>query len=62
MANFNLNNFIESAMKVEAGELKTLRKPVVKIRECDALSFSKLRDSSGSDIYYVDDRLSKRTG
>ncbi|VDM59133.1 unnamed protein product [Angiostrongylus costaricensis] len=62
MASFNLNNFIESAMKVEAGELKTLRKPVVKIRECDALSFSKLRDSSGSDIYYVDDRLSKRTG
>ncbi|WKY07021.1 hypothetical protein Q1695_006868 [Nippostrongylus brasiliensis] len=63
MAKFNLNEFVDNAMKVEAGEIKTLRKPLspVMMRDDDAVSFSKLRDSSASDIRYVDERWSKYT-
>ncbi|VDM69224.1 unnamed protein product [Strongylus vulgaris] len=61
MADFNLEEFVEAAMKVEAGEIKTLRKPVppVSFRDDGVLSYSKLRKSSESDIRYVDERLSK---
>ncbi|KAJ1365484.1 hypothetical protein KIN20_025795 [Parelaphostrongylus tenuis] len=45
-------------MKVEAGQLKTLRKPLEK----GTVSFSKLRKSKASIIYYVDDRESRRNG
>ncbi|KJH45447.1 Ion channel [Dictyocaulus viviparus] len=62
MMNFNLNQFLESAMKVEAGEIRTLRKAVLRICDHDALSYSKLRDSNRSDIHFVDDPKSKRTG
>ncbi|KAL6738368.1 hypothetical protein Aduo_011923 [Ancylostoma duodenale] len=61
MANFNLDQFVESAIKVEAGEIKTLRKPVpsVLFRDDGALSYSKLRKSSESDIRFADERFSR---
>ncbi|EYC11146.1 hypothetical protein Y032_0052g2247 [Ancylostoma ceylanicum] len=64
MANFNLNEFVESAIKVEAGEIKTLRKPVpsVLFRDDGALSYSKLRKSSESDIRFADERFSRNRG
>ncbi|KIH60363.1 hypothetical protein ANCDUO_09387 [Ancylostoma duodenale] len=64
MANFNLDQFVESAIKVEAGEIKTLRKPVpsVLFRDDGALSYSKLRKSSESDIRFADERFSRNRG
>lgn len=61
LENFDLNQFVDNAMKVQAGEIKTLRKPAaaVAIRDLDALSYSKIRDSCESDIRYVDERWSK---
>ncbi|CAJ0604012.1 unnamed protein product [Cylicocyclus nassatus] len=60
MANFNLEQFVEAAMKVEAGEIKTLRK-TVPLTTCDdgILSYSKLRKANESDIRYVDENFSK---
>ncbi|KAK6750922.1 hypothetical protein RB195_002720 [Necator americanus] len=61
LAQFNLDEFVEAAMKVEAGEIKTLRKaasPVV-FRDDGVLSYSKLRKSSESDIRFADERFSK---
>ncbi|KAK6022133.1 hypothetical protein OSTOST_12182, partial [Ostertagia ostertagi] len=57
LAKFDLNQFVNDAMKVEAGEIKTLRKPVCAFQ--GSLTFSKLRDSGESDIRYVDERLGK---
>ncbi|VDP23768.1 unnamed protein product [Heligmosomoides polygyrus] len=64
LENFDLNQFVDNAMKVQAGEIKTLRKPAaaVAIRDLDALSYSKIRDSCESDIRYVDERWSKHHG
>ncbi|CAI4231902.1 unnamed protein product [Auanema sp. JU1783] len=63
LANLNLDQFVDNAIKVEAGEMKSLRKPVdpVVFRN-RPVSFSYLRKSSEStSLYYVDDRQSKTT-
>ncbi|PIO70653.1 hypothetical protein TELCIR_07486 [Teladorsagia circumcincta] len=60
LAKFDLNQFVNNAMKVEAGEIKTLRKPVCAFQ--GPLTYSKLRDSGESDIRYVDERLGKYYG
>ncbi|CAI5448477.1 unnamed protein product [Caenorhabditis angaria] len=62
LANFDMSQFVDNAIKVEKGEIATLRKPpspAVIFRE-RAFSYSNLRKSS--ELKYVDDsRVSKVT-
>ncbi|CDR32785.1 Potassium channel domain-containing protein [Caenorhabditis elegans] len=64
LANFDMSAFVDNAIKVEKGEIATLRKPPtppVVFRE-RAFSFSNVRNSSESALKYVDDnRFSKTT-
>ncbi|ULT93815.1 hypothetical protein L3Y34_003369 [Caenorhabditis briggsae] len=65
LANFDMSAFVDNAIKVEKGEIATLRKPPtpepVIFRE-RAFSYSNLRKSSESALKYVDDqRFSKMT-
>ncbi|CAL2039538.1 unnamed protein product [Caenorhabditis brenneri] len=64
LANFDMSAFVDNAIKVEKGEIATLRKPPtppVVFRE-RAFSYSNLRKSSESALKYVDDnRVSKMT-
>ncbi|XGW26177.1 hypothetical protein V3C99_007075 [Haemonchus contortus] len=61
LAKFDLNQFVENALKVEAGEMKTLRKQVSPLILCDkgAVTYRKLRNKSESEIHFVDERLGK---
>ncbi|EFO90908.1 CRE-TWK-9 protein [Caenorhabditis remanei] len=65
LANLDMTAFVDNAIKVEKGEIATLRKPPtpppVVFRE-RAFSYSNLRKSSESALKYVDDnRFSKMT-
>uniref|UniRef100_A0A8R1I912 Potassium channel domain-containing protein n=1 Tax=Caenorhabditis japonica TaxID=281687 RepID=A0A8R1I912_CAEJA len=64
LANFDMSQFVDDAIKVEKGEIATLRKPAtptVVFRE-RAFSYSNIRKSSESALKYVDDsRFSKLT-
>ncbi|CAB3405701.1 unnamed protein product [Caenorhabditis bovis] len=61
LANFDVTQFVDNAMKVEKGEIATLRKPPTPVVFRDrAFSYSNLRKSS--ELQYVDDsRVSKIT-
>uniref|UniRef100_A0A7I4YQ76 Ion_trans_2 domain-containing protein n=1 Tax=Haemonchus contortus TaxID=6289 RepID=A0A7I4YQ76_HAECO len=61
LAKFDLNQFVENALKVEAGEMKTLRKQVSPLILGDkgAVTYRKLRNKSESEIHFVDERLGK---
>ncbi|CAI2350495.1 unnamed protein product [Caenorhabditis sp. 36 PRJEB53466] len=64
LANFDMSAFVDNAIKVEKGEMATLRKPStppVVFRD-RAFSYSNVRKSSESALKYVDDsRFSKAT-
>ncbi|KAK5968357.1 Ion channel [Trichostrongylus colubriformis] len=63
LANFDLDEFVDNAIKVEAGEIKTLRKPnLTAYNDQGALSYRKMRDSKCSDLRYVDERLDSYYG
>ncbi|CAJ0932655.1 unnamed protein product, partial [Mesorhabditis belari] len=72
MAKFNFEQFVENAVKVEAGEMKTLRKPSkdldelgddgeVKFRD-RSLSYTQLRHSDETDAIKFADEKSQRYG
>uniref|UniRef100_A0AC35FJI3 Potassium channel domain-containing protein n=1 Tax=Panagrolaimus sp. PS1159 TaxID=55785 RepID=A0AC35FJI3_9BILA len=66
MKNFNIDNFVDSAIKVTEGEIKTLRKPTeVAMRNNNnekPLSYRDLRKSGEPSIFYADDRSSLVNG
>uniref|UniRef100_A0A915BW38 Potassium channel domain-containing protein n=1 Tax=Parascaris univalens TaxID=6257 RepID=A0A915BW38_PARUN len=64
--NINLDTFVDSAIKVEAGEIKTLRKPEAEIKmrskRTHPLSYRDLRKSGESEtLRYVDELTSTTT-
>uniref|UniRef100_A0A7E4VMC1 Ion_trans_2 domain-containing protein n=1 Tax=Panagrellus redivivus TaxID=6233 RepID=A0A7E4VMC1_PANRE len=63
MANLNIDSFVDNAIKVTEGEIKTLRKPTVVMRDNDRpLSYRDLRKSGEPSIFFADERSSIVTG
>uniref|UniRef100_A0A914YYN4 Potassium channel domain-containing protein n=1 Tax=Panagrolaimus superbus TaxID=310955 RepID=A0A914YYN4_9BILA len=64
MKNFNIDNFVDSAIKVTEGEIKSLRKTTeVVMRNTEKpLSYRDLRKSGEPSIFYADDRSSLVNG
>ncbi|KAE9553157.1 hypothetical protein FO519_003636 [Halicephalobus sp. NKZ332] len=59
LKNLNIDNFVDSAIKVKEGELKSLRKPKEIMREDGRpLSYRDLRKSGEPSIFYADERSS----
>uniref|UniRef100_A0AC34QJX1 Potassium channel domain-containing protein n=1 Tax=Panagrolaimus sp. JU765 TaxID=591449 RepID=A0AC34QJX1_9BILA len=59
----NIENFVDSAIKVTEGEIKTLRKSQIVLRaDGRPLSYRDLRKSGEPSIFYADERSSIVTG